>query len=71
MLAAGIAVFGYAVFAWSSVGFGELDGARHIPQAVLSGLSFVVIAIQLGFGAFLIGILQIPLNSRSGRPAQP
>jgi glycosyltransferase involved in cell wall biosynthesis len=65
VLAAGVGTFGYAMWAWSSVGFGDLTGAPHISRAVLSGLSFIVIAIQLGFGAFMIGILKIPLAHRS------
>ena len=61
VLAIGVAIFAYAVWAWSKVGFGDLTGMPHIPRAVMSGLSFIVIAIQLGFGAFMIGILRIPL----------
>jgi glycosyltransferase involved in cell wall biosynthesis len=61
VLAIGVAIFGYAAWAWSRVNFGELTGMPHISRAVMSGLSFVVIAIQLGFGAFMIGILRIPL----------
>jgi hypothetical protein len=65
-LTVGIALFGYALLSWSSVGFGPIRDVDSVSRAVLSGLSFVVIAIQLGFGAFMIGILQIPLNNRSG-----
>ena len=61
ILALGVAIFAYAVWAWSKVEFGELAGMPHISRAVMSGLSFIVIAIQLGFGAFMIGILRIPL----------
>jgi len=61
ILALGIGIFAYAVWAWSRVNFGDLVGAPHISRAVMSGLSFIVIAIQLGFGAFMIGILRIPL----------
>jgi glycosyltransferase involved in cell wall biosynthesis len=68
MLVLGLGIFGYAVWAWSEVGFGILTGAAHISRAVLSGLSLIVIAIQLGFGAFMIGILRIPLAAR-GVPA--
>jgi glycosyltransferase involved in cell wall biosynthesis len=64
VLALGVAIFGYAVWAWSQVDFGVLTGAAHISRAVLSGLSLIVISIQLGFGAFMIGILRIPLASR-------
>jgi len=61
VLAAGVAIFSYAVWVWSKVHFGELTGMPQISRAVMSGLSFIVIAIQLGFGAFMIGILRIPL----------
>ncbi len=70
MLALGVGVFGYAVWAWSQVNFGELSGKPYISRAVLSGLSFIVISIQLGFGAFMIGILRIPLASRGVPPVQ-
>lgn len=65
ILALGIGVFGYAVWSWSKAHFGDLSGTPHISRAVMSGLSFIVIAIQLGFGAFMIGILKIPLESRA------
>ena len=68
VLAAGIGTFGYALWAWSQVGFGPLNNAPVISRAVLSGLSFIVIAIQLGFGAFMIGILRIPLATRAPQP---
>ncbi len=66
-LALGICIFAYAVWAWSRVNFGDLTGAPHISRAVMSGLSFIVIAIQLGFGAFMIGILKIPLANAAKR----
>lgn len=69
ILALGVAIFGYALWAWSRVNFGDLSGMPHISRAVMSGLSFVVIAIQLGFGAFMIGILRIPLTTRGGAEA--
>ncbi len=65
-LALGVAAFGYAMFSWSAVGFGDLTNAPHISRLVLSGLSLIVIAIQLGFGAFMIGIFRIPLANRPG-----
>ncbi len=64
VLAAGLGIFGYALWAWSEVRFGPINNAPVISRAVLSGLSFIVIAIQLGFGAFMIGILRIPLTTR-------
>jgi glycosyltransferase involved in cell wall biosynthesis len=63
-LALGVGIFGYSVWGWSQVGFGPLTGMPHISRAVLSGLSLVVISIQLGFGAFMIGILRMPLIAR-------
>lgn len=66
-LVLGIGIFSYAVWAWSRVNFGDLSGAPHISRAVMSGLSFVVISIQLGFGAFMIGILKIPLANAAKR----
>jgi glycosyltransferase involved in cell wall biosynthesis len=70
VLALGVGIFGYAVWAWSQVNFGELSGKPYISRAVLSGLSFIVISIQLGFGAFMIGILRIPLTPRGVPPVQ-
>jgi glycosyltransferase involved in cell wall biosynthesis len=61
----GLGIFGYALWQWSETHFGDLTGMPHIPRAVLSGLSFIVISIQLGFGAFMIGILKIPLTKRA------
>jgi glycosyltransferase involved in cell wall biosynthesis len=60
LLIAGLATFGFAALAWAKVGFGEVTDPMT-PRAVVAGLSLVVIAIQIGFQAFLIGILQIPL----------
>jgi small-conductance mechanosensitive channel len=60
----GLGIFGYALWVWSQVGFGELTDMPHVSRAVLSGLSLIVISIQLGFGAFMIGILRMPLVAR-------
>lgn len=67
-LVLGLGVFGYAVWEWSHLHFGDLTGMPHISRAVMSGLSFIVISIQLGFGAFMIGILNIPLARRPVGP---
>ncbi|MBL8537009.1 MAG: glycosyltransferase family 2 protein [Hyphomonadaceae bacterium] len=70
-LAAGAGVFGYALWSWSNLQFGDLSHMPHIARAVLSGLSFIVISIQLGFGAFMIGILKIPLAARAADLPSP
>jgi glycosyltransferase involved in cell wall biosynthesis len=63
VLALGLATFGFAAWEWARVDFGLLENAIA-PRAVVAGLSLIVIAIQLGFQAFMIGILQIPLARR-------
>jgi len=63
VLALGLATFGFAAYEWAKVGFGTLDNPLA-PRAVVAGLSLVVVAVQLGFQAFMIGILQIPLTRR-------
>lgn len=65
VLAIGLAIFASALWAWSSVSFGALDNPQPISRAVMTGLTFIVISIQLGFGAFMIGILKIPLATRA------
>ncbi len=65
-LAAGFLFFGYALFTWAGVGFGSLVNPI-IPRVVVLGLTLIVIALQLFFSAFLLGVLQIPLaNGKSG-----
>jgi hypothetical protein len=63
LLLGGLLLFGFALARWAEVGFGALT-SPHIPRMVEVGLSLVVISLQLGFGAFMIGILQIPLVRR-------
>ncbi len=58
--AAGLLFFGYAVMTWAAVGFGPLVNPM-IPRAVVLGLTLIVIALQLFFSAFLLGVLQIPI----------
>ena len=60
-LLAGLLFFGYAVFSWAGVGFGSLINPM-IPRVVVLGLTLIVIALQLFFSAFLLGILQIPVS---------
>ena len=59
VLAAGLAIFGSAVWMWLSVGLGDLDRVQT-PRIVITGLSLGVIGVQLGFLAFMQGILDIP-----------
>ena len=64
LLVLGLVIFGFAATVWARAGLGELVDPLA-PRAVVAGLTLVVIAIQLGFQAFLVGILQIPtLRSR-------
>jgi glycosyltransferase involved in cell wall biosynthesis len=65
ILLLGLVLFGYAVVQWLQVGLGDLTNP-HVRRVVVAGLSLMVIGIQLGFGAFMLGILEIPLiQSRS------
>ena len=59
-------VFGFALFEWAKVDFGQLANL-NVQRAVVAGLSLVVISIQLGFQSFLFGILQIPLARAAKR----
>lgn len=63
VLVIGLAIVGYASWLWAQTGFGPLT-EPHVPKLVLSGFSLIVIAIQLTFAAFMIGILHIPLAPR-------
>lgn len=62
-LAVGVSLFGYAVGAWVSRDFGDLVNPI-IPRAVIAGLTFQLIAVQMFFSAFLFGVLEIPLKGR-------
>ena len=59
-LAGGAAFFGYAVLSWARLNFGPLSNPE-IPRVVILGLTLIVIALQVFFSAFLLGVLQIPL----------
>jgi glycosyltransferase involved in cell wall biosynthesis len=65
----GLATFGFAANEWAKVGFGSLDNPI-VPRTVVAGLSLVVIAIQLAFQGFMVGILQIPLARRPPQTAE-
>lgn len=64
-LAAGLVLFGSALWSWAGHGFGEL-GDPAIPRLVLAGLTLVVIGLQTFFSAFLLGVLEVPVR-RGGR----
>jgi glycosyltransferase involved in cell wall biosynthesis len=61
MLVLGLTSFGFAAYQWVKAGFGQLTNPV-VPRTVVVGLSLMVVAVQLGFQAFMIGILQIPLS---------
>jgi hypothetical protein len=65
ILLAGFALFGFAIESWAKVSFGNLVDPL-IPRVVIMSFSLMVIALQLGFAAFLFGIFNIPLRSRKG-----
>lgn len=60
----GLGVFGWATFQWSDVGFGSLTNPR-VARSVIAGLTWIVISLQIGFGAFMIDLLRVPLARRS------
>jgi hypothetical protein len=62
-LAVGVSLFGYAVGVWVSRDFGDLINPI-IPRAVIAGITFQLIAVQMFFSAFLFGVLEIPLKGR-------
>jgi glycosyltransferase involved in cell wall biosynthesis len=68
LLVIGLATFGAAFGRWASQGFGDLIG-HAAPRLTIAGLSIIVIAVQLGFQAFMIGILEIPLVRSGGLKA--
>jgi len=56
-------LFGFSVYQWAKVDFGNLTNPL-IPRFVTAGLSIMIVAVQVGFAAFLFGILGIPLDRR-------
>jgi hypothetical protein len=62
----GLALFGSAIGSWAALDFGPLDDPS-IPRVVVLGLTLVVIAFQLFFSAFLLGILEIPVARQRDR----
>ena len=69
LFAGGAFFFGYAVVRWAHLGFGPLYDSE-IPRIVVLGLSLIVIALQLFFSAFLLGVMEIPV-SRGRATATP
>jgi glycosyltransferase involved in cell wall biosynthesis len=59
LAAAGLALLLTALDLWRSVNFGQLDN-RFVPRLMIAGTSILVIACQLFFSGFLLGILDIP-----------
>ncbi len=49
----------WAVYAWSAVGFGLLQYTRVLRVMILS-LTAISCAVELGFSAFLLGIMETP-----------
>jgi hypothetical protein len=67
LLLGGVAFFGYAILSWAQLNFGPLSNPE-IPRVVILGLTLIVIALQVFFSAFLLGVLQIPLmRQRAGQ----
>lgn len=60
----GVVAFGAALMRWYNSGFGDLDDLSA-PRTTIAGLSLIVIGVQLGFQAFMVGILEIPLARRA------
>jgi len=64
---AGIIFFGSAILEWAGRGFGPLADPE-IPRVVVLGLTLIVIAFQVFFSAFLLGLLEIPVKRRAIEP---
>ncbi len=63
-LFAGLLLFSYALYRWTSLGFGPLDSPL-LPRIVVAGLTLAVLGLQTFFSAFMLGILEIPARSRA------
>ena len=63
----GVAFFGYAVLSWAQLNFGPLSNPE-IPRIVMLGLTLIVIALQVFFSAFLLGVLEIPVKRQRAGP---
>jgi glycosyltransferase involved in cell wall biosynthesis len=60
---AGALFFGYAVIRWANVDFGPLNDSE-IPRIIVLGLTLSVVGLQVFFSAFLLGVLEIPIERR-------
>src|SRR5262252_9228810 len=60
----GLTAFGYAVWSWARLDFGNLFDP-FIPRILMLGLTGMVIGIQIAFAAFLFGIFDIGHMSRA------
>jgi glycosyltransferase involved in cell wall biosynthesis len=58
---AGLLFFAYALLSWAKLDFGPLTNSE-IPRIVVLGLTLIVIGLQAFFSAFLLGVLEIPVN---------
>jgi hypothetical protein len=58
---AGLLFFGYALLSWARLDFGPLTDSE-IPRIVVLGLTLIVIGLQAFFSAFLLGVLEIPID---------
>ena len=64
LVAAGAAMFGFALYAWALRGFGRLPNP-WIPRIVLGGMTVIVIGFQVLATGFLLGIFR---NSEESSP---
>lgn len=64
IFAGGALFFGYALARWAHLGFGPLNDSE-IPRIVTLGLSLIIISLQLFFSAFLLGVMEIPVQRRN------
>ena len=62
----GLAMLVTALDLWRSVNFGSLNN-RFVPRLMIAGTSMLVVACQLFFSGFLLGILDIPRKGNSQR----
>ena len=65
----GAGLFGFSIYQWAKVDFGNLTDPL-IPRFVTAGFSIMIVAVQVGFAAFLFGILSIPLDRGRAGAAQ-
>jgi Glycosyl transferase family 2 len=59
LFTAGMAGMGWAVFAWSRTGFGQLIHNELLRLMIISTCG-IAASVQLGFSAFLLGVIDLP-----------